>query len=206
MNRLLVQDGRVEGHVLISSCESTKIVISYWTTIDKKMLESTKKKKKKDTPQPKTRKKLQQDSRSGTIMIKSNPIPARWVTHRLENSNTKEVLPLSLRFWTPHEAFQPGDLTKGLGIPTEFGLEGQQDLIIGLPEDWQKQRLQSWRAQSFMPTKTQRRRAVTPQETKPKLPASVGGPPVEVYVGRGSPQGQEHWKVPLGINPLEVHH
>ena len=35
----------------------------------------------------------------------------------------------------------------------------------------------------------QRRGAVTSQETKPKLPTSVGGPPVEVSVVRGSPQG-----------------
>ena len=27
-------------------------------------------------------------------MIKSNPIPARWATHKLENNNTNEVLPL----------------------------------------------------------------------------------------------------------------
>jgi len=43
----------------------------------------------------------------------------------------------------PHQASQPRDLTKGLGIPRESGLEGQQDLIIGLPQDWRKQRLQS---------------------------------------------------------------
>ena len=30
----------------------------------------------------------------GAISIKSNPIPARWVTHRLEIHNTKEVLTL----------------------------------------------------------------------------------------------------------------
>ena len=27
-------------------------------------------------------------------MIKSNPVSARWATHKLENNNTKEVLPL----------------------------------------------------------------------------------------------------------------
>ena len=48
---------------------------------------------KKDIPCPKT-KKPQQDSRGCTIMIKSNPIPTGWVTHRLENDNTKEVLTL----------------------------------------------------------------------------------------------------------------
>jgi len=39
-------------------------------------------------------------------------------------------------------------MTKGLGIPRESGLENQCDFIIGLPEDWGKQRLQSWRAQT----------------------------------------------------------
>ena len=34
------------------------------------------------------------DGRRCTIMIKSNPIPTRWVTYKLENDNTKEVLPL----------------------------------------------------------------------------------------------------------------
>ena len=56
-----------------------------------------------------------------------------------------------------------------------------------------------------------RKGAVTPQKTEPKLPAGVGGSPVEVWVSRGSPQGQGHWqqhsgKVPLGINPLGGHH
>ena len=44
---------------------------------------------------------------------------------------------------------------------------------------------------------------MTPQETNPKPPASVGGPAVEAWVSRGSPQGQGCWqqqsrKVPLG--------
>ena len=48
-----------------------------------------------------------------------------------------------------------------------------------------------------------------PQETEPKLGTSVGGSPVEVWVGRGSPQGLGHWqqqseKVSLG-NPLGSH-
>ena len=49
---------------------------------------------KKDTPCPKTKKKPQQDGRRGAVKIKSNPIPAGWVTHKLENNNTKEVLTL----------------------------------------------------------------------------------------------------------------
>ena len=49
---------------------------------------------KKDTPCPKTKKKLQQDSSRDTVTIKSNPIPKGWVTYKLENNNTKEILPL----------------------------------------------------------------------------------------------------------------
>ena len=49
---------------------------------------------KKDAPCSKTKKKPQQDSRRGIITIKSNPIPAGWVNHRLENNNIKEVLTL----------------------------------------------------------------------------------------------------------------
>ena len=45
-------------------------------------------------------------------MVKSNPLFARSMTHILENSNSKEVLPLLWRFWTPCQASQPGDLTK----------------------------------------------------------------------------------------------
>ena len=43
---------------------------------------------KKDSPCPKTKKKLQRNGRRGAMMIKSNPIPIRWVTHKLYN-NTK---------------------------------------------------------------------------------------------------------------------
>ena len=47
---------------------------------------------------------------------------------------------------------------------------------------------------------------MTLQKMEPKLPASVAGPPVEAQVGRGSPQGWGHWKVPLGVNPPGVCH
>ena len=37
--------------------------------------------------------KPQRDGRKGAITIKSNPIPAGWVTHNLENNYTTKVLP-----------------------------------------------------------------------------------------------------------------
>ena len=44
---------------------------------------------KKDSPCPKTKKKLQQDDRRGPITVKSNSISAGWVTHSLESNNAK---------------------------------------------------------------------------------------------------------------------
>ena len=109
-------------------------------------------------------------------MIKSNPILSAWVTHKLEKNNAREVLPLLWRFWTPHQASHTEDPTKGLGIPRKSDLEGHQDLITGLPQDLGKQRLQSCRAQTnLVHTKPQRKGAVTPQKTEPKLSAGVGG-------------------------------
>ena len=76
--------------------------------------------------------------------------------------------------------------------------------IHGISKSW------TWLS-DWTELKTQRKGAVTPQATEPELPASVGGSPVVLWVGRGSPQGQGHWqqqakKVPLGINPLGGHH
>ena len=48
---------------------------------------------KKDNLHPKTKKKPQKDVRRGTITIKSNPTPYGWVTHGLQNNNSKEILP-----------------------------------------------------------------------------------------------------------------
>ena len=50
---------------------------------------------------------------------------------------------------------------------------------------------------------------MTQQETKPKLPPSVGRSPVEVWISRGSPQGWRHWqqqsrKVSLREDLLDV--
>ena len=90
-----MQDSRVEGHELTSSYENTKITTNWWTTIDRKMLEPT----NKDILCPKTKKKPQQDGRRSTTAIKANPIPAGWVTHKLENNYIAEVLPQEWKFW-----------------------------------------------------------------------------------------------------------
>ena len=117
--RIRNQDGRVEGRTLTPSCENTRITTSCWTVIDRKTLELT----KKDTPHPKTKEKPQWEGRRGAITVKSNPITAGWVTHRLENTYTTEVHPLEWRFWTPRQASQPAGLAMGGGIPGESDFE-----------------------------------------------------------------------------------
>ena len=89
----LFQDGRVEGCVLISCCKSTEVTTSCWTAINRKMLGLT----KKDTPHSKTKQKLQWGGRRGAITLKSNPVSAKWVIHKLENNYTKDVILLSWR-------------------------------------------------------------------------------------------------------------
>ena len=54
------QDGWVERCALIF-CENTKIATSCWTTINRRMLDPT----KKDTPRPRAKEKPQQDDRRG---------------------------------------------------------------------------------------------------------------------------------------------
>ena len=87
------------------------------------------------------------------------------------------------------QASQPRDQAKGLGIPREPDLEGQQDLTVGISQDWRKERLHSWRTQKNLACiKTQGKGAVTPQEIESDLPASVGGSTGEAWVSSGSPQ------------------
>ena len=84
----MVQDSGVEGPVLIFAA------LKLQQAVEQPLKGRRWNPPKQNTPHPRTREKLQQDGRRGTIMIKkSNPIPTRWVTHKLEN-NTKEILAL----------------------------------------------------------------------------------------------------------------
>ena len=75
--------------MLIPSCKSKKLQLA----VEESLTAGCWNPPKKDTQSPKTKKKLQQDGRRCTNMIKSNCIPRGWASHDLENNNTKEVLP-----------------------------------------------------------------------------------------------------------------
>ena len=98
------------------------------------------------------------------------------------------------------------------GIPRESSFEGYWDLIAGLRQNWGKQRLNSWRAQTkWCAYRDPEEGAVTPGETETDQPASVGGSPVEPGGGCGSLWGQGHWQqkfweVGLGMSPPRVCH
>ena len=81
--------------------------------------------------------------------------------------------------WVPNKDNGNPSRPVGFNYRTSRGL-GETDSSLG------------GHKQNFVHIKTQRRGAVTPEETEPKLPASVRGPPVEVWVGRGSPQRWGH--------------
>ena len=82
----------------------------------------------------------------------------RWILYQLNyQGSMKEKLPPNWRaiilkkFSHCCEGSEPqlpslGGLAQGLGIPRDSDFEGQHDLITGLPQDWDKQKLHSWRA------------------------------------------------------------
>ena len=70
-----------------------------------------------------------------------------------------------------------GNPGKRLKTPGEFDFESQWYLTAELPQDWGK-RLGGHK-QNLVPTKTQGKGAVAPQETEPDLPVSVLESPAE---------------------------
>ena len=83
--------GRVEGHVLIF-CENSEITTRRWITINRRMLDPT----KKHTPHPRAKEKPQQDRRRGKIVFRTNPIPAR----HAQRAQTNLVCTRPHRDWT----------------------------------------------------------------------------------------------------------
>ena len=124
----MLQDGGIERCACISFSKSTKITASCLTTSGQRMLEPT----KADTQCPKT-KKPQQDGRRGEITIESNLIPTRCVTHKLEKNYYPGSSPTVVKVHSPHQASQPGNLTKKKEHPRESDLEVEWGLIAGLP-------------------------------------------------------------------------
>ena len=151
------QTRRMRAHPLLMKTPKSQLTAKQPLT--KKTLEPT----KKDTLHPKTKKKPQQDGRRGAIVIKSNPVPARWANHKLEDNYTTEVIPQEWKFWAPirftslgvwqqDEESLKNLALKGSGVWSQdfhrTGGDGNSTL--------------GGCTQSLMCTRTQRKKAVTP--------------------------------------------
>ena len=75
-----------------------------------------------DTPRPKAKKQPPRDSRKSTITIKSDPTPARWVTHKLDIKTIipKKLSPTVVKVLTPTSGFPACGSNKGTGNPQEI--------------------------------------------------------------------------------------
>ena len=132
---------------------------------------------KNDAPHPEKKKKLQQDGRKGTITIKPNPMPARWVTHRLENSNICWCSLTVVKVLSPASGSPAWGSSIGTGNP---------------PEIW------FWRPEGFHFHGTRGNRDLTLGGPK----QNVGWSPAEMWVNRGLPQGQGIGSSSAGRSPL----
>ena len=171
MQIFLVQDGRVEGRVLISSCEGTT---SCWVTTNR-TLEPT----KKDIPHSKTRshKEMVGGAQSwwnqiwyplGGWLTKWRTITPKKFSHCCEPHVRLPSLGIQQRDCRFPDS--PGNLT----------LKASRTGLQGFHKTGGNKRLQPWRAQTKFSS------YYFPQ----RKGASVGGSRVEeVWVRRGSPQG-----------------
>ena len=133
-------------------------------------------------------------------MIKSNPMPAGGQWYQRSSCTVMKVQ-------NPKSGYPAWGPDKGTENPRESDLEGQRDLTTRLPQDWGKQGLQSWRGHTKPCTHqdSEERTRETPRETEAKLPARVGGSPVEAWTSRGSRRdggmAAAVWEGPLWSKP-----
>ena len=78
-------------------------------------------------------------------MLKSNPILTRWATHKTGKQLNHRSYPTRLEVLSPMSGCQVWSLVTGEAVPRELGFEGQQDLTVGIPQGWRKQKLHSWK-------------------------------------------------------------
>ena len=162
------------------------------------MLELTKK-KKKGTPCPKTKKKPQWDGRRGChhSEVKSH-------TRQVGDLQTRTIIPK--KFSHSCKGSEPHIRLPSLGIQQK-DWEFPRNLALRARGIW----LQAFQTETPVLEGTYKilhrprprgEEQWPPQETEPKLPASVGGPAVEAWVGgrgalEGSPWCKPFWNSPL---------
>ena len=146
-------------------------------------------------------------------MIKSNSIPIGWVIHRLENNNIKEVLAVLWRILTPCRLPSLEIQQRDWESPGNLAVR-VSGIWLALAEDWGKQTLQSWTAETkFCRHQEPEKRISDPigdwtKTTCKYWRASCGdvgqqGLTTGLTTLRACPQGWGHQKVSLPIEPVE---
>ena len=163
--------------MFISSSKSHKTATSYWTAIGRRMLEPTK--ERYLTPKDKEKAIVRWSDGCNHDKIKSH---TRQVG---DPQNGEQWYQRSawtvLKVLNPTSGFPAWGSNKGTanpqGIwpwrPTGFDYRPSRGL-----RETETPVLEVRHKQNFAHIKTQRKGVVIPQEAEPKLPASVGGPPV----------------------------
>ena len=133
-NKKSNQKGGVKEHVLISSCKITKIKTRCWTTINRRMLELTKKKKKKNTACPKI--KLKPQETVGGAQSQLNKSHSCWVNDpQTEGQLYQRSFPTVVKVLNPTTGFPAWGFDKGTGNSQRILPWRQPDLITGFPQD-----------------------------------------------------------------------
>lgn len=96
-------------------------------------------------------------------MMKSNPILAGWVTHKLENKNTKGLSHYCEDSGRPHIRL-PGLGGKVLGIPGNLVLKSSGIRLQELYTPWEKQETALLEHKESMCAGTQKKGTVAPME------------------------------------------
>ena len=123
-------------------------------------------------------------------MIKLNLIPiSLWTT------DWRTIIPTQFSQFCEGSNPTSGFPAWGSDKARESGVEGQWDLIIGFPEDWEKQRLQ-YGGPHFACTKTQRRGAGTHRKLNQNYLLVLEGLLWRHWLA-GAHQGMGRWKVAL---------
>ena len=157
---------------------------------------------KKGSPASKEKKKPQQDGRSGAIMVKLNPILARWVTHKLENN-------IPQKLYHSSEIPESHIRLPSLGVSGN-GRKSPQTIWLWGPVGFDPRTSTGLRetnsttrggTQSLLCTRTQGKKQ-WPHKTEPDLAAGIGGSPAEVGAAVAHCRDKDTGSSSLGKNLL----
>ena len=195
------QVGWIKACAFIFSCENSKIATNCWTTINRRMLDPTKRR----YPMSKGKGGSPKDGRRGDFIP---AIPARdaWRAQTKpctsKNPETTQRLSQNCVWESPVVVQVNSGLLQGQELPAQWTWVWHKPswrrLPLTPPKSQQNlhrtEEIDSWKVQTKLSVhQTQEKGTVTLQETDPDLPMSVQECLVEAWVSSGLLQGWGHW-------------